>query len=71
MKQIGRSDGSNTHDVIGHIFRAMNTKLAYRAAAHSHRRRPVPHVNGGLFPGGIDAPRFSSIARTILSTRGS
>jgi hypothetical protein len=61
------SDASNTDFVIGEIFRAMNTPIPERAAADL---RPwadaFPYVNGGLFSGSLDVPRFSRIARSYL-----
>ena len=61
------SDASNTDFVIGEIFRAMNTPTRERAAANL---RPwadaFPYVNGGLFSGSLDVPRFSRIARSYL-----
>jgi hypothetical protein len=61
------SDASNTDFVIGEIFRAMNTPIKERAAANL---RPwadaFPYVNGGLFSGSLDVPRFSRIARSYL-----
>ena len=63
------SDGlsSNTHEVISELFRAMNTKIQDRAEA---KLRPwadaMPYVNGGLFSGSPDCPRFSRIARSYL-----
>ncbi|WP_316167750.1 MULTISPECIES: class I SAM-dependent DNA methyltransferase [unclassified Bradyrhizobium] len=61
------SDASNAHDVIGAIFRAMNMKGPERVAA---KLRPwadaFPYVNGGLFSGNLDVPRFSRIARSYL-----
>jgi hypothetical protein len=60
-------DSENTHDVIGTIFLAMNTRLADREAA----KLPTwvsefPYVNGGLFSGSTESPRFSRIARSYL-----
>ncbi|MGJ5048337.1 class I SAM-dependent DNA methyltransferase [Bradyrhizobium oligotrophicum] len=61
------SDASNVHEVIGAIFRAMNMKSPERVAA---KLRPwaeaFPYVNGGLFSGRLDVPRFSRIARSYL-----
>jgi hypothetical protein len=66
-----RADGckrlSNTHEVIGTLFRAMNTTFADRASAGLPRwTSTFPYVNGGLFSGGVDVPRFSRIARSYL-----
>ena len=33
IAQMSASDSSNTHEVIGTLFRAMNTRMADRAAA--------------------------------------
>jgi hypothetical protein len=67
IEQMSARDSSNTDFVIGEIFRAMNTAIKDRAAA---RLRPwadvFPYVNGGLFSGGLDVPRFSRIARSYL-----
>jgi hypothetical protein len=60
-------DSSNTHQVIGELFRAMNTKQPERAAAGIARWADAfPYVNGGLFSGSTDVPRFSRIARAFL-----
>jgi hypothetical protein len=67
IEQIGARDSSNTHEVIGEIFRAMNTKTEDRAVAKLPRwANAFPYVNGGLFSGNLDVPRFSRIARSYL-----
>src|SRR5271166_6020269 len=67
IEQMSARDSSNTHEVIGALFRAMNTKIADRAAANLRPWANVfPYVNGGLFSGSLDAPRFSRIARSYL-----
>lgn len=67
IEQMSARDSSNTHEVIGEIFRAMNTKIEDRKTANF---RPwadaFPYVNGGLFSGKMDVPRFSRIARSYL-----
>ncbi|RDD99722.1 class I SAM-dependent DNA methyltransferase [Paracoccus pantotrophus] len=64
-------DSSNTHEVIGELFRAMNTKPDDRAAEGIPRwADPFPYVNGELFSGTTEAPRFSRIARSYLLTIG-
>ena len=64
-------DSSNTHEVIGTLFRAMNTKPDHRAAQGIPRwAEPFPYVNGELFSGTTEAPRFSRIARSYLLTIG-
>ena len=67
IEQMSARDSSNTHEVIGELFRAMNTKIEDRAAANLPRWATVfPYVNGGLFSGRLDVPRFSRIARPYL-----
>lgn len=67
VEQMSARDSSNTHEVIGEIFRAMNTELKDRAAAKLPRwTDKLPYVNGGLFSGNLDVPRFSKIARSYL-----
>lgn len=69
---MANRDGSNTHDVIGEIFRAMNTAIPKRAEAKLPRWADTfPYVNGGLFSGSTEAPRFSKIAQRYLSHIGS
>lgn len=71
VDQMSARDSSNTHEVIGTLFRAMNTKTADRAAEGISRwADPFPYVNGELFSGTTKAPRFSKIARSYLMTIG-
>ena len=72
IDQMANRDGSNTHEVIGEIFRAMNTAIPKRAEAKLPRWADTFHyVNGGLFSGSTDVPRFSKIAQRYLSHIGS
>ncbi|MFT4161870.1 class I SAM-dependent DNA methyltransferase [Shinella sp.] len=72
VDQMSARDSSNTHEVIGEIFRAMNMAIKDRAAAALPRWADAfPYVNGGLFSGSLDVPRFSKIARTYLLHIGS
>ncbi|WP_297490362.1 DNA methyltransferase [Acidocella sp.] len=67
IERMSAKDSSNTHEVISDLFRAMNTKVAERSAAGIPRWADAfPYVNGGLFSGNTDVPRFSKIARTYL-----
>jgi hypothetical protein len=67
IERMSDRDSSNTHEVVGEIFRAMNTKIRERAEKNVPRWADVfPYVNGGLFGGNVDVPRFSRIARTYL-----
>ena len=71
VKQWSASDASNAHEVIGTVFRAMNTKSADRVGAKVPGWADgFPYVNGGLFSGSTDVPRFSRIARTYLIHAG-
>lgn len=70
--QFSDKDSSNTHWVISEIFRAMNTKIADRPASSLRNwTNAFPYVNGGLFSGDTDVPRFSKIARSYLLHIGS
>ena len=72
IERMSEKDSSNTHEVISELFRAMNTKAEERTAAGIARWANVfPYVNGGLFSGGTDVPRFSKIARSYLIHIGS
>ncbi|MER0745855.1 DNA methyltransferase [Pseudomonas aeruginosa] len=67
IAQMSAKDSSNTHDVIATLFRTMNTKREDRAAAKIPRwAEDFPYVNGQLFSGGDEVPRFSKIARSYL-----
>lgn len=67
IEQMSARDSSNTHEVIGELFRAMNTKIEERAKARLPRWADAfPYVNGELFSGSVEVPRFSRIARSYL-----
>ena len=70
--QMSAPDSSNTHDVIGEIFRAMNTPIQARDQEKIARwATAFPYVNGGLYADEYDVPRFSKIARSYLIHIGS
>jgi hypothetical protein len=72
IEQMSERDSSNTHEVISELFRAMNTKAEDRTTKGVARWANVfPYVNGGLFSGNDDVPRFSKIARSYLLHIGS
>ena len=72
IERMSERDSSNTHEVIAELFRAMNTKAENRTSTGIARWADVfPYVNGGLFSGGTDVPRFSRIARSYLIHIGS
>jgi hypothetical protein len=67
IEQMCERDSSNTHEVIRTLFLAMNTATEDRAAANIPRWAVgFPYVNGGLFSGNLEVPRFSRIARSYL-----
>jgi hypothetical protein len=71
VDRMSERDGSNVHEVLETIFRAMNTKSEDRAAAKLPRwATEFPYVNGGLFSGSTDAPRFTRTARSYLYQAG-
>ncbi len=67
IERMSARDSSNTHEVIGEVFRAMNTESDARKAVGVPRWVDAfPYVNGGLFAESTDVPRFSRIARSYL-----
>src|SRR3546814_2666671 len=75
VARLSSKDSANTHEVIGEIFRAMNVPTKHEGQLDDRYRRAAgirswadvfPYVNGGLFSGGHDVPRFSRIARSFL-----
>ncbi len=64
---MSAKDAANTHEVLRTLFLAMNTPKPERAAAGIPRwADEFPYVNGGLFSGSMEVPRFSRIARSYL-----
>lgn len=79
VNQMSERDSSNTHEVISEIFRAMNTPTTHGGKPDGRYRREAgirswadifPYVNGGLFGGSAEVPRFSRIARSYLLSAG-
>jgi hypothetical protein len=73
VEQFSERDGANTQEVLEGVFRAMNTKVGTRHLAEP--RLPnwangFPYVNGGLFSGSTEVPRFTAMARTYLLAAG-
>ena len=61
----------NTHEVISELFRAMDTKIADRKAANFRPwAEQFPYVNGSLFAGKTNSPRFTKMARSYLLRAG-
>ncbi len=75
IETYSKNNEANTHEVIAELFRAMNTPTnhdgkpdnRYREAANIKSwANGFPYVNGGLFSGSLDVPKFSKIARSYL-----
>lgn len=67
LEQMTDRDGSNTAWVLSELFRAMNTRREDRAATDLRAwALKFPYVNGSLFSGSTDVPKFSQIARAYL-----
>lgn len=67
VAQMSAKDSSNTHEVISTLFLAMNTEKKDRPNTKIPRwADDFPYVNGGLFSGSMDVPKFSKIARSYL-----
>ncbi len=72
VEQMSERDSSNTHEVISEIFRSLNTKTDARSGEKLPRwTESFPYVNGGLFSGSVEVPKFSKIARSYLLHIGS
>ncbi len=72
VSHFSDQNSANTNWVISEIFRAMNTGLTARPTADLRNwANAFPYVNGGLFSGDTDVPRFSKIARSYLLHIGS
>ena len=72
VSKMNAPDASNTHEVIAEIFRAMNIERQDREAAAIPRwANAFPYVNGGLFSGDFQVPKFTKIARSYLLHIGS
>lgn len=72
IQSMSDRDSSNTHEVISEVFRAMNTRLQEHGAMGIPRwATAFPYVNGGLFSGSLEVPRFSRIAKSYLQHIGS
>jgi hypothetical protein len=79
VEQMSERDGSNVHEVLSEIFRAMNVSTRHDGMLDNRHRlsaklRPwadqFPYVNGGLFSGSTEVPSFTRMARTYLLHAG-
>ncbi len=72
VNRMSERDGSNVHDVLAELFRAMNTPHPDRPDAKLRSwAEPFPYVNGNLFSGNLESPRFNRAARSYLIHVGS
>jgi hypothetical protein len=79
VAQMSAGETGNSHQIIENIFRAMNTPTTHQGKPDDRYRREAnipphadvfPYVNGGLFSGSTEVPRFSKIARSYLINIG-
>ncbi|WP_349811291.1 class I SAM-dependent DNA methyltransferase [Xanthomonas dyei] len=71
LEAMTERDWSITHEVLETIFRAMNIPGEERAAASLPKwAEQFPYVNGGLFSGNTDVPKFTRPARSYLLRTG-
>ncbi|RYG07590.1 MAG: lactate dehydrogenase, partial [Chitinophagaceae bacterium] len=65
-------DATDTHEIIAEIFRSMDIQLDKRSEKNvkSWANR-FPYVNGELFSGSTETPKFTKIARSYLLHVGS
>lgn len=67
VQQMSAPDAADTHEIIGEIFRAMDIKQDDRAHQQvKNWANKFPYVNGDLFSGSTEVPRFTKIARSYL-----
>ena len=71
LRTMSNANASDMHEVITALFRTMDIRPEER---HSKGVRPwadrFPYVNGALFSGSTECPRFSRIARSYLLRAG-
>lgn len=83
MSEAGHGTGDaqwgNTHEVLQHLFLAMETPVKHEGNFDDRYRRAAgirpwadvfPYVNGGLFTAAGECPRFSRTARAYLLSAG-
>ena len=71
VQQMSKADGSDTHEVIAELFRAMNTPINERKTANIPRWADVfPYVNDHLFAGTLEVPHFTRRASAYLLQAG-
>src|SRR5690625_1344809 len=71
MDRMSERDGSNLHSVMATVFHAMDVKLNDRADESLPLwATAFPYVNGSLFAGSTEVPRFTKLARSYLLHAG-
>lgn len=71
IQQMSEPSGGNVHEVLETLFKSMDTPIDEREAADLPRwALPFPYVNGGLFAGSVEVPRFSRAARSYFLELG-
>lgn len=71
IEQMSDSRSGNITEVISELFRAMDIAYNDRSAAKLPRwAEGFPYVNGGLFAGNRDIPKFTRISRSYLLHAG-
>jgi hypothetical protein len=75
VERFSDRESSNTHEIISNIFRAMDTPTRHEGRLDDRYRKAAnipphadafPYVNGALFSGSVEVPRFSRMARSYL-----
>ncbi|WP_374756424.1 class I SAM-dependent DNA methyltransferase [Dyadobacter flavalbus] len=67
VQTMSAADALDIHEIIGEIFRAMDTKKDERSEKQiKNWAAKFPYVNGQLFSGSVDVPKFTKIARSYL-----
>jgi len=67
VQKMSTGNTSNTHFIISEIFRTLDTKREERKLANIKSWVPYfPYVNGELFSGSTEVPKFTKIARSYL-----
>ena len=71
LKQMSDSRSGNVSEIIASLFEAMDTAIEDRDSKDIRPWANVfPYVNGGLFSGNQDVPKFSRIARSYMIAAG-
>ena len=79
VMKMSQGDEASTQAVIETIFTAMNVPTRHEGQLDERHRKaagipgwanPFPYVNGGLFSGSAEVPRFTRIARAYFNRIG-